>query len=373
MLRIFYRVRSAYRDFFAYVNRYERHLSAAAMIAGFAWDNVFLGRIDVSRTQIVLLVYIGVCVLAMPFLHFIELRGERTGKRPRWRGVLPIFIQFALGGFWSAFLILYGRAAVISASWPFLLVLFSVFIANEWLRKYHERLVFTSVLFFFALYAYAVFELPIVVDRMGTGIFLASGAVATLVFFVFLGLLSRINRPRFRADARRITTGVVMALLVINVSYFTGVLPPLPLAAKAGGIYHAVWRTDSGYMASWETNQPWLVQYLGFAPTLHVAPGESVYAYSAVFAPAQLTTTIVHQWQWYNPAKGMWETRAAIAYPIQGGRDGGYRGYSTILPHDAGSWRVNVVTLSGLVIARMPFTIDFVQLPPPEVSGLLDR
>ncbi len=341
------------------------------MIAGFAWDNVFLGRIDVSRTQIVLLVYIGVCALAMPLLHFIELRGERTGRRPRWRGVLPIMIQFALGGFWSAFLILYGRAAVISASWPFLLVLFAIFIGNEWLRKYHERLVFTSILFFFALYAYAVFELPIVIGSMGTVIFLASGTLATAAFALFLLLLSLINRPRFRADARRIIGGVAAVLVIINISYFTSVLPPLPLAAKTDGIYHSVSRTSAGYLATWETNEPWAVRYLGLAQTIHLVPGEAVYAYTAVFAPTKLSTTIVHEWQWYDPKKSAWVTRAAISYPIEGGRDEGYRGYSAILPHDTGKWRVNVETMGGLLIARLPFTLAFVQTPPPETTGLL--
>lgn len=373
MFRLYHKVGTAYRNFFAWVNRYERHLSAAAMIAGFAWDNVFLGRIDVSRTQIVLLVYIAVCALAMPLLHYIELRGERTGRRPRWRGVLPILIQFALGGFWSAFLILYGRAAVISASWPFLLVLFGIFVGNEWLRKYHERLVFTSVLFFFALYAYAVFELPIVVGSMGVGVFLGSGALATGTFLVFLWLLSLINKPRFRADARRIRYGMIAVLVVINLSYFTSVLPPLPLAAKAGGIYHNVTRTSAGYEATWETGESWLVRYLGFAPAIHIMPGQSVYAYSAIFAPTQLSTTVVHQWQWYDSKKGSWVTRAAISYPIEGGRDDGYRGYSAILPHDAGQWRVNVETISGLLIARLPFTLQFVSTTPIENTGLLEH
>ncbi len=360
------------RKLFAWTNRYERHLSAAAMLAGFAWDNIFFGRIDVFRTQVVFLAYTVICLVTIPLLHAIEVRGERTGRRPSWRGVVPIVTQFALGGFWSGFVIFYGRSAVLSASWPFLLVLLAILLGNEVFKKYHERLVFTSVLFFFALYSYAIFALPIYTGTMGAETFLESGLLAVGAFALFVLLLALIGRKRFRADFRRITLGTTAVLVVLNLSYFTNILPPLPLSAKAVGIYHAVWRVSDGYLATNET-EPWAVRYLGFTPTMHVVSGDSLYAYAAVFAPTKLSTTIIHQWQWYDPATSAWVTKAAVSYPIQGGRDGGYRGYSAVLMTEAGRWRVNIETAGGLIIARLPFTVDLVQLPPVETTGLLEK
>ena len=339
------------------------------MIAGFAFDSLYFGRVDdLWNTQVVFLVYILVCFISIPLLHYIEARGERTGWRPRWRGVLPIATQFALGGFWSGFIVFYGRSASLAASWPFLLVLLAIFLGNELLSRYHERLVFTAVLFFFALYSYAIFALPIYTHSIGTVTFLESGAAAVLVFALFTALLRLLGRERFAADLFRIRAGAVGVLGLITLFYFTSVLPPLPLAAKATGIYHSVMRVPGGYEASAE-EQTWrqrlAVTYLGRAPTLHVTEGGSVYAFSSVFAPTALRAAIVHRWQWLDPAKDAWETRFALTYPIEGGADGGYRGYSAIIPKVAGRWRVSIETTDGRVIARLPLTVAFVEQGPP--------
>lgn len=347
------------------MNKYERHLSAVAMVGGFTLDNLFFGRVDdLWNTQIVFLAYIATCFISIPLLHYIETRAERLGApRPRWRGLLPLATQFALGGFWSGLLIFYGTSAVVSASWPFLLVIVGIFFGNEILRKYHERLVFTSVLFFFALYSYAIFALPIYTGSLGVLTFLESGVIAVVVFGLFTILLRILGRERFFADIFAIRVGATGVLLLIIFFYFANILPPLPLAAKAGGVYHNIAHVPGVYTASAE-RQSWRVAYLGFRAQLHVVPEDTLYAYSSVFAPTDITTTIVHRWQWYDDATGEWTTRFALSYPIQGGRDGGYRGYSAIIPRLAGRWRVSVETADGRVIARLPFDVEFVEVAP---------
>ncbi len=349
----------------AWMQTYERHLSAAAMIAGFIVDNLFFGRVDLWRTQAVFAVYTAVCFITIPLLHWIEARAARGIPRPRARALLPIATQFALGGFWSGFFIFYGRAAVLFASWPFLLLIVAFLIGSEYFHQYHDRLVFTTILFFFALYSYAIFAVPMYTGSMGTWTFLESGAITVAVFSFFTVLLRILGRERFLADVRNIRIGALLVLFVLNASYFTNILPPLPLSAEAGGIYHAVWRVPGAYLATAE-QEPWYVRSLGFPPTLDItALGESLSAYSAVFAPTALTTTIVHRWQWYDPVKRQWVTKAVIAYPIVGGRDGGYRGYSTIPIRATGEWRVNVETTSGRLIAYLPFMVKEVASAPP--------
>ena len=355
-----------FRNIFAWINKYERHLSVAAVVGGFIVDSIYFDRIDIWQTQIVFLVYAIICFISIPLLHYIEMRGARTGWRPRWRGLVPIATQFALGGFWSGLVIFYGRSAVIGASWPFLLLIFAILIGNEVFKKYHERLVFTSVLFFFALYSYAIFLVPIYTNQIGTLTFLESGVAAVVVFGLFTALLRMVGKERFLADIFHIRLGSLAVFLIINLFYFTNILPPLPLAAKAIGIYHSVKRVPGNYTGDAEfANQTWLARHLGLAPTLHVVEANSVYAYTSVFAPTALTTTIVHRWQWYDPDRSEWVTRAAITYPIQGGRDGGYRGYSAAIMRSAGRWRVSVETADGRIIARLPFTILFVNQEPP--------
>ncbi|MFH1178507.1 MAG: DUF2914 domain-containing protein [bacterium] len=360
-----------YQKFFAWIQKYERHLSALAMIAGFVVDNLFFERVDVWQTQLWIGSYSLACFIAIPLLHFIEARVARGRPRPRWRFLLPLTTQFALGGFWSAFVIFYGRSAVFSASWPFLLLLFLIFLASEYFHKYHERLVFTSTLFFFALYSTAIFTIPIYTGTIGTLTFIESGIAAVCIFALFTILLRILGRDRFLADVRQIRIGAFCVLVIMNLSYFANILPPLPLSAEEAGIYHLVWRVPGAYLATSEA-EPWHVRYLGFAPTLHIVSGESLYTYSSIFAPTALLTTIVHRWQWYDPLGKQWTTKSVIKYPIVGGRDGGYRGYSAMPIIKTGKWRVEIETVDGRLISRLPFTVEIVESSPPEETITLN-
>ena len=357
---------------FFWIQKYERHLSALAMIGGFVTDSLLFTRIDVPQTQLVFASYAAVCFIAIPLLYWIETRqSPLDAPRSGLRLLLPFFIQFALGGFWSGFVIFYGRSADLGASWPFLVFLSLVFLGSEYFHRYHARLVFTSVLFFFALYSYAIFTVPIYTHTIGILTFIESGGVALLVFALFTVFLRMVARERFYADVRRIRVGAVAVLVLMNVFYFTNILPPLPLSARAAGVYHNVWHVPGAYLATDEANQSWKVRYLGFAPTLHSIPGESLYAYSSVFAPTALATVVEHRWQWYDSTEKLWITKSVIAYPIIGGRDGGYRGYSLLPVSDAGKWRVNVETIDGRLIARLPFTVEMVDsLLPRETVTL---
>ena len=335
------------------------------MVAGFIADTIFFGRIDDPwQTQAIFAAYAAICFASILLFHWIETRAARGTAVPRWRSVLPIVTQFALGGFWSGFVVFYGRSAVFGVSWPFLLFLILVFLGSEFFNRYHSRLVFTSVLFFFALYSYAIFALPVYTGTMGTLTFLGSGAAAIIVFAIFTVLLRLIGMERFLADVWHIRIGAFLVFAVINIFYFTHVLPPLPLSIESAGVYHLVWRVPGAYLAKEETNRPWQVRYLGFAPTLQVTPGESLYVYGAVFAPASLTTAIVHRWQWYNDTRKQWVVKASISYPIVGGRNSGYRGYSAMPIADAGEWRVHIETTDGRLIARLPFTVSLATSSP---------
>ncbi|HUX80805.1 MAG TPA: DUF2914 domain-containing protein [Candidatus Paceibacterota bacterium] len=354
------------------MQKYERHLSALAMIAGFVTDNFAFKRVDLWQTQFLFALYTIACFTAIPLLHWLLSRARRMKKAPpRWHLILPLITQFALGGFWSGFLIFYGRSADFGAEWPFMLFIFLVFLGSEYFHHYHEHLVFTSILFFFALYSYAIFEVPLFTGTIGNLTFLESGVVAVGIFALFTILLRTLARERFLVDVWRIRIGSLGVLVLINLFYFTNILPPLPLATPAAGIYHSVTRLPGSYVAEEETGQPWQVRYLGFSPTMHVVSGESLSAYSSIFAPTALTTTIVHRWEWYDPVSKKWLLKATITYPIVGGRDGGYRGYSTVLMSETGQWRVNIETIDGRLITQLPFTVIQVTVPQTEETVTL--
>ncbi|MFZ2167265.1 MAG: DUF2914 domain-containing protein [Minisyncoccia bacterium] len=359
------------KSLFAWMQTYERHLSALAMIAGFIVDNLFFDRIDLLQTQLVFAGYTAICFVTIPLLHWLESRDRRGLFALRARATLPFLTQFALGGFWSGFVIFYGRSADLGASWPFLIFLAAVLVVNEYFHQYHDRLVFTSVLFFFALYSYAIFAVPIYTGTLGVLTFLGSGVVAVGLFALFTMLLRFVAQERFRNDVWRIRAGVFAVLVFMNVSYFTNILPPLPLSAPSAGVYHSVWRVPGDYLATSE-KESWQVRYLGATPTFHVVLGDSLSAYSSVFAPTTLNTTIVHRWQWYDPVAKKWVLKSAIAYPIAGGRDGGYRGYSTMPISIPGQWRVRIETIDGRRIAQLPFLVEEATVPPQEETVGLD-
>ena len=146
----------------------------------------------------------------------------------------------------------------------------------------------------------------------------------------------------------------------MNLFYFVKILPPLPLALADAGIYHSVKKVGNTYQVVEET-QPWTT-YWGAPPMLHLAPGEKLYLYAAVFAPGRLQTTIVHRWEWFDPKTRKWVFQQAIPIAIRGGRESGYRAYSIKSRPKPGDWRVNIVTSDGRPLGRIRFAVA---LGPP--------
>jgi hypothetical protein len=83
-----------------------------------------------------------------------------------------------------------------------------------------------------------------------------------------------------------------------------------------------------------------------------------VYVFTSVFAPTRLSTTITHEWQFKEPTTGEWVDVSEVSFPIQGGRDGGYRGYTLEDVTVPGLWRVNVRTSDDRLIGKVTFTIQ---------------
>jgi hypothetical protein len=357
------------RTFLGWVKHNERTLSALGMVAGFVTDNLMFRRIDLPNTQVIFAAYLSLAAASIATLHFLERRAREGRIYARWRALLPMATQFALGGLWSGFLVFYSRSAVVTASWPYLMVLTGFFIGNEVFKKYHARLVFTSALFFFAVFSYAIVTVPVYTHTIGRFTFIASGLVALGVLVLFCRLLAALNRRQFRASRWKIAASVGAVYLLINVFYFTNTLPPLPLALSRVGVYHAVKKTGGVYTALGET-EPWYTVF-GIPPVLHVAPGQPLSAYSAVFAPIRLSTRIVHRWRRFDPKTGHWLTVSAVSYSINGGRDGGYRGYTIKRNPQPGDWRVDIDTSEGHLIGRIAFKVERAPATPAAVTETL--
>lgn len=352
-----------------FIERYQHQLSIGSFFVGFALDTVVLKRIDLLVSNAFLLSYLGVVVVVMLFLHRATSHPPRGDFARRVYLWIPFVAQFAFGGMFSGFLIFYSQAGSIVASWPFLLIIVLLIVVNEFMRTYQERLTYQSILLFFCLFSFSIYALPILLGEMGDGIFELSGVFALLAFALLLGALWFVDARRVRESLRGILIGTVAVYGLITVLYFSNVLPPIPLSLKDIGVYHGIQRTGANYTAL-EESSPWHARITGVSLTL--VKGAPLYAYSSVFAPTKLSTQIVHRWQYYDEIEGEWETVSTIPFAISGGRDGGYRGWSELVPTAEGTWRVRVETTRGQLIGQEVFTVEFVKSTPALSERILE-
>jgi hypothetical protein len=287
------------------------------------------------------------------------------------RTLLLTVTQFALGCLLSGFCVFYIRSASIIASWPFLLFMAAIFIGNEYFRRYHSRLVFVALLFFFTLYSYAILLVPVVWGHIGPLAFLASGVIAVLLFFLYMQALAGLGHERYRGARRQIAWGMAIITLLINLFYFLKVFPPLPLVLTQAGVYHHVERMDGDFQVSQEEVPARWRNLFGTYPVMHIQHGGKLYLFSAVFAPRGLTTHILHEWQWLNPAGRDWITQQRVDLGIRGGRESGFRSYSVKSAPGPGEWRVNIETADGRAIGRVRFSVEEQAVPPAVITKIL--
>jgi hypothetical protein len=346
--------------------RYERRISPIAFLGGILLDNLFLTRIDVWVNNLALFSYLVVTFMCIVFVSVHEERETRSSIPSPALPFLHFIMQFAFGGLFSGYVVYYTRSASFIVSWPFMLILFVLLAGSEFSKKRYAELRFQLPVFFTALFSFAIFYLPVVLKRIGDGVFLMSGIISLVGIFFLVILLARVVPERIRAIWKVLVVSIGSIYVLINIFYFTNIIPPVPLSLKDIGVYHSVEFTSEGdYAVSYEQNQGFFSWLKRPDSDFHRAPNEPVYVYSSVFAPTDLSTKIFHRWEHYDDAKREWVITDQVSFPIYGGRDGGYRGYSlkvNILP---GRWRVSVINSHGQMLGRVAFTVSEVPKQVP--------
>ena len=317
-------------------------------------DNlVLLKRVDVWTTNALLGFYLCVAALGIVILQAIE--AGRLRPLVPVAPFIPVVVQFSFGGLFSGFLSLYSRAATFALSWIFIGVVTALLLGNERFIRRYRTFSFQIGIFYTALFMFLIFAIPVALLRVGPAMFLASGMVSLVTIAILLLILRRVAPDTPRAERSAAGRAVVGVTVVIVALYFTNAVPPLPLALKNSGVYHGITRGATDYIARAEM-EPWYASIVGHVT--HVSSGESVYVYTAIFAPTGLTLSVVHEWQMYDAGKRAWQTVNELQFPIQGGRDLGYRGYSFMRDPTPGRYRVNILTSYGQVIGRVVFTVE---------------
>lgn len=359
-------------------NTYERQLSALTLICGFSFDLFLAKRPDSIADNLLLLFYLalaGICIIVLN--RRLKPRALETDPAfKQEKNAEPLFLllvmQFCFGGLASNLLILYGKSGSFGSSLLFIIFLGVLLIGNEFLKSKYDQLRFNVAVYYFLLLTYLVIAVPtFVLHTIGTKTFLISGAMSLACMAVFISLLRTFAlRSNRRKQLWEMRIMVLVIFLIFNGLYFANFIPPVPLSLKSAGIYHSIQALSAGeqvsanasndpgaiYTATYQPKQ-WYEFWRDTGDTYNIEAGQPAYCFSAVFAPGDLSTPIYHRWEYFYPLTGHWVTTGIVQFPINGGRAGGYRGYSKKQVLTDGQWRCSVETSSGQVIGRITFTV----------------
>lgn len=356
---------SRFKDF---ITAHKQHLLTVSFVFGFVIDNLTLNRVDQLFDNALLLTHITIAMGSLMFLYAASAGKFRESWNEPIRTFAPLFTQFAFGSLFSGMLIFYGRSGSWMVSWPFFLIIIAVIYGNETVKDRVQQLLYNIGMLFIGLFAYVVLIVPVLLGKMSEVVFIGSGILALIVMLIFVRMLTAIV-PRFISLHQRSIIFIIGVIYAgFNFLYFANLIPPIPLSLKDLGVFHSVVRFEDGtYQLSYEKGE-WWEFYKRSDDTFHPSPGGNVFCFAKVFAPTKLNTDIYHRWEYYDETKKEWIEHAKVSYPITGGADGGYRGYTLVQNYQDGTWRCSVETQRGQVLGRETFTVDSSRAPSSLVT-----
>lgn len=352
-----------YKELKALYLKYERVLIPGTLVFGVIVDSITFRTINIRTAFLLLLIYLVVAGAVIAYMNIYDARDVERGQAARYlRLASPLLIQFTFGALLSASLIFYWFSGAFSVSWPVILLIALLMVGNDVFRHYYLKPVVQIGVYYFILFSLATVMLPFVFNSVSAWVFVLSGVLSLLLIYGYLRLLAK-PLPWVREEARLLIP-ILSIFVLMNVLYFFNFIPPIPLSLREAGVYHEVVRVDGDYALLAE-EESWLARVTP-GTTIHVDPGEPVYIFSAVFAPAELNTRIVHHWQRYDEEQKRWESVAEPSFSVTGGREDGYRGFSRSANVTPGRWRVDVETERGQVLGRVPFRVARPDGEPPK-------
>lgn len=339
---------------FAFWQRYEHHIGVGALLVGFLFDLWIADRPDSTANNILLLSYL---FIAGAFIVLLNVR-ERRRKDDAEPLFMLLVLQFCFGGLASNMLVLYGHSGTLAGSALFVLLLVGVIFGNEYFRSRYAVLRFNIGVYYFLLLTYLLIAVPTYITHsVGVFTMVLSGLISLALIAIFLAILFFVV---FRGtDTQKLTeVSLIVGLIfcLFNVLYFLNVIPPVPLSLKDIGVYHSVLRrSDGSYLGLYEPAPFWQF-WRTTSGSYTLGPSRSAFCFSSVFAPADLTAPIYHTWRYLDETSGTWQVVSRVSFPISGGREDGYRGFSVKSAMQPGKWRCDVETAGGSLIGRTSFT-----------------
>jgi len=344
----------------AFHERYGRYKKAAFFVCGFAFDAIMLDRIDNLKSIIQQLVYL------LIVLQIIKLKALEQGSAwqpgnwlKRWWHYNDEALNFFLGTLLNFYTLFYFVSSSIATSAIFLAIIFALLVVNELPHRHAYALQLKIVLLSLALFSFLFIIVTIALGFVGPIPFLVAIGIGIGIFYSFYRFFRGKNMTAIdlRKNILMPPIGVALALMVL---YALKILPPIPLSIQSIGIYHNVERvknpTTGEVVYNLVSTRPkWKFWQKG-DQTFIARPGDKIYCFVSIFAPANFRDEVVFRWLRETP-RG-WETSDRVENQISGGRGEGFRSYVFKSNFEPGDWRVQVETHDGHEIGRIGFTVE---------------
>jgi len=353
-------VKSHYQKVKAFYQRYERFFMPVLIIWGFVYHYITFKIIPIEEVLYLVFGYLALATLTILFMHFYDA-GKITHRLRYIRLFIPLLLQFTLGSIIGGVFIFYWFSGSFFVSWPFIAILVLLVIGIEAFKHHLEKPAVQFSLYNFSAILLLAVALPYFFRSLSPWLFVAG----TLISFGLVFLMT-IWLARYSEEIKKRRFSVLFSNLIVVVAmglfYFYNLIPPVPLSIREAGIYHNVARIGADYYLSEEHQNFW--EQISLSPTIHLGPGEKAYVFTSIYTPSDLNTDIIHDWQRYDETQKKWISVSKISFPVNGGRQAGYRGYSVKTNLQAGAWRVFVETPRGQVLGRFRFNVERIAQAP---------
>lgn len=318
-------------------------LPVIAFFGGFIWDTLTIGR-HVGIWDLFTLAGYLACAAAMlwwlGYRHSLQLEPSKLERIPY------LALQFLFGGLFSALFIFYIKSAshVLALLWT--LGLAVLLVVNEFIEDKYRRFTLTWTIFGLCAILLFNFLLPFIMGSINFIWFYLSTLAGALLVYGLRQLTP--GRP-----GRIGPVWLIAAILAL--AYPLDIIPPVPLVKRDIQMGLELKRNAGEYQLLVDKTTSlnfWRV----LKNEIHLAEGERLYCVSLVFAPRGLSTKLYHHWQYYDRQQG-WVSTERIGFDLEGGRDGGFRGYTYKQNVSAGEWRVKIETEYGRTVAIHKFVV----------------
>ena len=342
------------------------YFPALFFAGGFAWDGITIGRKVVASDLFIFTVYL---VLAAMILFLMSRPAVVAGDVEKLPSRLQkiasseipyVILQFLFGSLLSALFFLYFKSASYWLAWGITALLGGLLIANEFLVNQYRRFTLSWALFGFCAMLLFNFALPFLLGSVWPLWFYLSTVLGALLAY---GLY--LNTPRHLGSIQPVS--LIAALLML--AYAADMIPPVPLVKREMLVAYEIQKIDNDYLIT-QQRSPWWNAWQKTSNELTLLPDTKIFCYSSIFAPKGLKTKLFHRWQILQKSQksNTWLTQSYIGFEVNGGRDGGYRGYTYKQNIRVGEWRVVVETEAGKTIAVHNFILKEGQETPQTIT-----